>query len=248
MSLDSSFWTISFWELTRSFVVDTCMYPLEVIKVHQQKPGSHEKSHHIAWRLFNQNGYGVFYHGFRQEAGKILLKTFAWPIVVEMPRFLERWVVDPLMQQALTGVTIGTASAVISAPLESKRIDSIVKEKKSFSKYQGFVTHWKKLTAGWTVFLVAQKYLRSTYLTYTGQEKLTAVQLGAVGTSVALLVSLTSAPFDVANTQKMGHNVRLTLTKEAPRLLFRGFPLSAFIRVASSIASVVLIDYLNRKK
>ncbi len=248
MSSDGSLLASSVLGLARNLFVDTFMYPFEVVKIHQQKPGNQEKSHHIAWRLFNQSGCGVFYHGFRQEVYKTCLKAFSWPIIMELPRILELWNLGPLTQQAVTGITIGTASAAVSTPLEQRRIVSIAKENKSYSIYQGFGFHWAKLTVAWTVFLVAQKDLRSRYLAHTRQEKLTVLQLSTVGAVVALLVSIASAPFDVASTRKMGHNVTLVFFREVPRTWLRGLPLSAFIRVVNSVASVILIDRLNRQR
>ncbi len=248
MSSDSNPLSSSVLGLARNLFVDTFLYPFEVVKIHQQKLGNQERGHDIAWRLFKKNGCGVFYHGFGQEISKTCLKALSWPIVVGMPSFLERWDLGPLTQQAVTGLTIGTASAVVSIPLEQRRIVSIAKENKTYSIFQGFAPHWAKLTVAWVVFLTAQKDLRSRYLAYAGQEKLTVGQLAAVGTGAALLVSLTSAPFDLASTRKMGHNVKLTFFNEAPRTLLRGLPLSAFIRVVNSVASVILIDCLNREK
>ena len=248
MSSDSSPLASSAWGLARNFAVDTILYPFEVIKIHQQKPGNQEKSHHTAVRLFKENGYSGFYDGFRQEVGKTFLKAFSWPLVIGMPSLLERWSLGPLTQQAVTGLLIGTASTVVSTPLEQRRIGSIAKENKAYSIFQGIVPHWAKLTTSWMVFLVAQKDLRSRYLAHTGQEKLTVRQLAAVGTGVALFVSIAAAPFDVASTRKMGHNQKMVFLKEAPSTLLRGLPLSAFIRVVNSVASVILIDWLNRKK
>ncbi|MBS0615812.1 MAG: hypothetical protein JSR58_04590 [Verrucomicrobia bacterium] len=245
MSSDSQYLTTPVWGLARNLTVDFFMYPFEVMKLHQQRPGSTEKSYQIAQQLFKTDGFPVFYRGFKQEIGKTCLKAFAWPMVIEIPRFLNRFDISPLMQQAMTGFTVGFVSAIVSTPLESRRIGAVAANT-SYSLYKGFFTHLAKLSTAWMVFLVAQQQLRHRCLLYNQQEKLSTLQLAGIGTSVALLVSLATAPFDVANTRKMGHNE--STFKLPPRLWFRGMPLSAFVRVTNSIASVFFLDWINRTK
>jgi hypothetical protein len=220
----------SLWGFARGIVVQTFIYPLEVIKIRQQCDST---SIRMAFTALRQEGIGAFYKGLAPQ----LLKTgqkqiWCWPMITGMPAVLQRYRIENLWQQAITGLTIATIDAAISTPLERAKILSAFRGTNTYQvRWQGFATHWSKLSVNWVAFLTAQKYLR---------DRPSRPPLIIIGIQVALIASLVSAPFDLANTLKQAKNVIPSLSK-----LYRGWPLYALSLVIQSIASVTLIDKLD---
>lgn len=97
-------------------------------------------------------------------------------------------------------------------------------------------------------FLVAQKVLRDAECARSGKQDLSSVQLMKVSLEVASVVSVISAPFDMANTLKQSRELGLTylFSGNVLQKMFRGWSLSASSLIIHNIASITLIDYLER--
>lgn len=242
----------SFWGIARGVVVHSFIYPLEVVKIRQQCSQGRLKSAQVAKTLLRQEGIGAFYKGLASQLLKTSIKqVWCWPVITGMPRFLQKYQIEDLSQQALTGFSIATIDATISTPLERAKIISAFRGKTTFQNiykngWQGFTTHWSKLSVNWTAFLIAQKYLRGRSFE-SSKQRLTAWQLIKIGIQVALIVSLLSAPFDIANSLKQAQNISPSylLHRQGVFQLYRGWPLSALSLVIHNIASVVLIEKLD---
>jgi hypothetical protein len=245
----------SFCGVVRAIVVHTLIHPLEVVKIRQQCSQGKSKSARIALALLQQEGIGAFYKGLFPQLLKTSVKQFwCWPMIIEMPSVLQRYHIENLQQQALTGLSIATIDAAISTPLERAKVVSAFRGTSKFSLknvykdgWRGFTTHWSKLSVSWVTFLTAQKYLRDRSRRSI-DEPLSLPQLVKIGTQVALIVSLVSAPFDVANTLKQAQNLSPSslLNRNGIFKLYRGWHLHALSLTAHNIASVTLIDWMKR--
>jgi hypothetical protein len=238
----------------RSLFVHSLIYPLEVVKIRQQCSPVQEKSTRIAMAMLRQEGIGAFYKGLAPQLLKTSIKQiWCWPLITEMPTVLQRYHIDHLGQQALTGLTIATIDAAISTPLERAKIVSAFKGTSKFCfnnpysiGWRGFATHWSKLSVNWMAFLTAQKYLRNQ-ASGPSQQPLSFSQLTKIGIEVGLIVSLVSAPFDLANTLKQAQNLTLSqlFSRSGFFKLYRGWPLNAVSLSIHNIASVTLIEKLG---
>jgi len=247
----SNYLTSSLLGIARGLCVHSLIYPMEVIKVQQQQHFNQEKSYQVFFRLFKEGGFASFYRGILPQLMKTSIKqAWCWPIIVELPAYLRQYNVKPFTQQAATGLAIASIDAIISTPLERAKMLSIVAAKSSFSLRKiykngwfGLVTHWAKLTIAWSTFLVSQKYLREKY----SNQKLTLYQSIIVGIKVAAVVSIASAPFDVANTLKQSQNKNLTFlfSGHPLRNMYRGWPLNALSLIIHNTASIVVINQLD---
>lgn len=232
----------SFWGVLRGISVHTLIYPLEVIKIRHQC--SSESSARVALDLLHSEGFGSFYKGLSSQLLKTSLKqVWCWPMITGTPIFLQQYHLGDLPTQAMTGLSIAAVDAVISTPLERIKIRAAYTGKVSFrSGWQGFNTHFLKLSVNWVTFLTAQKYLRDR-----NSQPLTLWQLTKIGTQVAVIVSMMGAPFDLANTLKQAKNDSISQFYSSKRVykLYRGWPLNLISLVVHNIASVVVIDKLE---
>jgi hypothetical protein len=238
----------------RGLSVHSLIYPLEVIKIRQQCSQGESKSTRIALAILREEGMGAFYKGLAPQLLKTSIKqVWCWPMITGMPSVLQRYQIGNLSQQALTGLSIATIDAAISTPLERAKIVSAFRGTSKFcfrdayrDGWRGFATHWSKLSVNWIAFLTAQKYLRDQSSALS-QQSLSFPQLTKIGVEVALIVSLVSAPFDIANTLKQAQNLTPShlFSKQGIFKLYRGWPLNALSLVIHNIASVTLIEKLG---
>jgi hypothetical protein len=118
--------------------------------------------------LLRQEGIGAFYKGLAPQLLKTSIKQiWCWPMITGMPSVLQRYQIENLSQQAITGLSIATIDAAISTPLERAKILSAFRGTSKFcfqnayrDGWRGFATHWSKLSVNWVAFLTAQKYFR----------------------------------------------------------------------------------------
>lgn len=243
MTLDfQNYLSASLSGVGRGFLVQSFIYPLEVIKTHQQLNVKSINCFQTTTHLFKTNGWTGFYRGLTPQLQKTVLKqAWCWPMIIEMPRVYNQWGISSLFQQFWTGMSIATLDALVTTPLEKLRITSIIKGNQSFAwNWRGVGAHWLKLSVNWSTFLVAQKYFRDECRT---SSELTIEQLMGIGVKVALVVSVCSAPADMLNTLKQGHDIGIS--KGLLRKMYRGWPLSATLLIINNIASVYLIDKLT---
>ncbi len=253
-SIQPNLFQSSFWGTLRGILVDTLIYPLEVVKIRQQCSKDSEKSIRIAKRLFQEEGYRGFYKGLYPQLLKTSLKQiWCWPMITGMPYFLRSYGLRDTNQQILTGLSIAIVDAAITTPLERAKIFSALTGKTPFSLanvykdgWQGFTVYWAKRSINMVTFLTAQEYLRNH--SRGKLEKLRLSELTRIGVEVAVIVSLVSAPFDIANTLKQAQNLypsHLFLEKRFFRL-YRGWPINALSLVIHNVASVILIEKLRK--
>lgn len=241
--------------VVRGISVHTLIYPLEAVKIRQQCSHDQSKSLRVALTLFRKEGIAAFYKGLAPQLLKTSIKqVWCWPMITGMPSIFQRYQIEKLAQQVLTGLLIATIDAAISTPLERAKILSAFQGTSKFSLknayrdgWQGFSTHWSKLSVNWITFLTFQKYLRDQSSGPSGQP-LSFPELTKIGVQVALVVSLVSAPFDIANTLKHAQNLTPSHLFSRHRMLkfYRGWPLNALSLVIHNIASVVLIEKLGK--
>lgn len=245
----------SLWGVVRGVSVHTLIYPLEVVKIRQQCSQDESKSLRVALTLFRQEGIGAFYKGLAPQLLKTSIKQiWCWPMITGMPSIFQRYQIETLAQQALTGLSIATIDAAISTPLERAKILSAFKgtNKCCFKNvyregWRGFTIHWSKLSVNWITFLTAQKHLRDHY-SELSEHSLSFSELTQIGVQVALIVSLVSAPFDIANTLKQAQNLTPShlFSRRGMFKFYRGWPLNALSLVIHNIASVTLIEKLGK--
>lgn len=244
----------SLWGVARGISVHTLIHPLDVIKIRQQCSQKESKSFRIALALHHKEGIGVFYKGLAPQLLKTSIKQiWCWPIITGMPPVLQKYQIANLEQQMITGLSIATIEAIISTPLERAKIVSAFRGTSKFclnkpykEGWRGFTTHWSKLSVNWVAFLAAQKYLRDQSSSLSG-EPLSLPELTKIGVQVAFIVSLVSAPFDIANTLKQAQNLTPShlLSRQEILKLYRGWPLNTLSLIIHNIASVILIEKLG---
>jgi hypothetical protein len=244
----------SLWGVGRGIFVHSLIYPLEVIKIRQQCSEAESKSSRVALALLRQEGIAAFYKGLAPQLLKTSIRqVWCWPMMTGMPSALQRFQIENLSQQALTGLSIATIDAV-TTPLDRAKIIAAFSgtNKLSFKDiyregWRGLATNWSKLSVNWVTFLTTQKYLRDQFSVPPNQS-LSFSQLTTIGVEVALIVSLISAPFDIANTLKQAKNLSPShlLNRREIFKLYRGWPLNALSLSIHNIASVTVIDKLGR--
>lgn len=244
----------SLWGIGRGISVHSLIHPLEVIKIRQQCSQGESKSIRIAMAQLRQEGIGAFYKGLAPQLLKTSIKqVWCWPLITGMPSVLQRHQIENLSQQVITGLSIATVDAAISTPLERAKILSAFRGTGKFcfqnaykDGWRGFTAHWSKLSVNWVAFLTAQKYLRDQS-SGSSNQSLSFPQLTKIGVEVALIVSLVSAPFDIANTLKQAQNLTPShlFTRHGVFKLYRGWPLNALSLIIHNIASVTLIEKLG---
>lgn len=242
----------SLWGIVRGVGVRVLIHPLDVIRTHQQSKliGS---SFQVSKALFRENGAGVFFLGFTPQLVRTSLKqAWVWPLLTYSPSVIS--ITDPLGQLAVTGLMIAVADATISTPLERAKIGLIVSGKKGFSiralwkdGWNGYLTHLSKLTLCWSTFLVGQKFFKDRNIE-PGMRG-SSSQLCLVALKTTLLVSIVSAPLDFLNTQKFTNNISFSthIRDYNVRTMYRGWPLNFTSLLIQNIASIWLIDQLERR-
>lgn len=254
--------------LTRCLCVNTLLYPLDVIKTHQQASQNHERGYQVVKRIWQQSGPSAFYKGLSAHLLKSSLRqTWSWPMAAGIPQLLTPYNLNPFSTFLITSLSIATVDAAVTTPLEKLRILSITDNKETSLKtlkqqgkagWHGFDAHWTKLTIRWSAFLNAQAYFREEARKSSNSEQLDYLQLAKIGTKVAFVVSIACAPFDVANTLRQSKG---TLTMQTPnwnrqsitanaisgiRNSFKGWPFSATSFIVHNIASVILMEKLGK--
>lgn len=253
-------WYSSLCGLGRGLAVQLFIFPFEVVKIRQQCLEHPERCYRVAAHVFKNEGAGAFYKGLKPKLTNICIKQiWAWPMITRVPVFLTEKGVKGLYREALTGFAIATVDAGSSFLMDKNKIQDAHLGKDTFSlkefisaksyskeKWDGFSTHWGRLSVIWTTFLVSQKYLRDRYRK-SPEETLTHLQLMSIGVQIAVIGSLASAPFDYVNTRKQAHNCPVSdlFKGNAFRKAFRGAPINAFTMTVQGMASVFLIEKLK---
>ncbi len=244
----------SLWGTAQGIFVHTLIYPLEVVKIRLQCSQSSESSLRVALALFQKEGLWAFYRGLAPQLLKTSLKQiWCWPMIMGAPPFFQRWGgMGEIQRQVLTGFCIATIEAAVTSPLERLKILSAVMGKMRYSLreacrngWQGSFIHWTKLSVTWTTFLTTQKSFRDQSRPQSGSLSLS--QLIRIGVQVALIVSLVSAPFDIANTLKQVRNLDLLPLFYRGRFLslYRGWSLSMLSLAINNVASIILMEKLK---
>lgn len=245
-----------FYGGTRAVCVNTLLYPLEVIKTHQQTHQNQERIFQVIQRIWQQKGPVGFFHGLSAQLSKSTLRqTWTWPMVMGIPHFLSQHEMATFPKYLITALCISTIDATITTPIEKRRVLAITSDKKTSllslfkpgSKgWSGFNAHWSKLSVRWSAFLNAQDYFREKERRQSNSKKLSYLQLIKAGTQVAFVVSLACAPFDVANTLKQSSE-RSFWKNSSLRSSFRGWPMTATSMIVHNVASVILMEKLGAK-
>ncbi len=244
----------SLYGVLRGVCVHTIIYPLGVIKIHQQSQDESEIWLRIANRIFKQEGTKAFYKGLHPQLLRTSLNSlWVWPVLTQTPLFLQRFHFAEIPQQVLTGLFIATIDACVTTPLERAKILSAFQGKNTFALsnflykegWRGFSTHWTKLGINWSTFLAAQKYFRNQ----EPDENPPLSQLVKIGTKTAMVVSVVGAPFDIANTLKQTQNLSPAqlFSRTGIYKWYRGWPLSTASLLVHNVASVYVIDKLENK-
>lgn len=246
----------SFYGTLRGITTEILVYPLQVVKIRQQCLEKSEKNFDIAKQIFREGGAGAFYKGLSPELFKTSIRqVWVWPLMTEMPKFFKEYGFKNLEAQILTGLSIATVDAIITAPLEKAKVFSALTGKSSslgthVSKngWQGFSAYWMKRSVGTVTFLTAQAYFRDR--AHSQSDSLDYLTLIKIGIQVAFVLSIISAPFDLANTVRQACNRSLFLEGSQVKVLrlYRGWPIYALSLVIQSVASVILMEKLSHKK
>lgn len=248
----------SVWGVGRGVCVHAMIYPLEVIKIRQQRAEKATYAFQVVRELFFNEGPASFYRGLSAQLVKTSIKqVWAWPVITEAPLVFKKHGFNELSQMALTGLSIAAIDALFTTPLEKAKVFSASNGKK-FSLEKGFFkkgwlggfSHFGKLSINWVTFLTAQKALREKIRKEPG-EILPFTKVALAGSLTALIVAVVGAPFDYLSTHalsKRGGAGQVLLNKRPSFQLYRGLPLSALSLVIHNIASAFVIEKLETSK
>ncbi len=246
----------SAWGALRGVAVETMIYPLEVVKIHQQCSQVSQTSLQIARQIFAQGGPSAFYKGLLPQLAKTGIKqAWCWPMICNVPDSLHPLGLGKTTEQIITGILIGAVDGCITTPLEKAKILSALRGNEPFSfahvynnGWQGLSEYFAKRSINMATFLSAQQYFRERYRKQHCE--LSFSHLVQIGAQVAVVVSLVSAPFDMLNTLRQAQNLSLASLVAQNRIftLYRGSPLNALALVIHNVASVIVIEELSKNK
>lgn len=230
----------------RGIAVHILTNPLNVVRKLQQS-STQGSSYQISATLYKDGGVRAFFTGLSTQLIRTSLKqVWVWPVMIQAPAMVP--IDNPIAKQAAIGFVIAGVDATITTPLERANVLLITKKKWRWKDaYKGYWTNFLKLSICWASFLAGQKFFRDRNI--QPGEKANAYQLLNIGLKTTLFISVISAPFDVANTQKIANNVNfITLIRQNKmRTLFRGYPLHFLALLVQSVASIALIDQLEKR-
>lgn len=245
----------SFYGILRGVAVTTLIYPLEVIKIHQQCLTNSKTSMQVARYVFQQEGAQAFYRGLAPKLLKTTLKqAWVWPIITEAPHLLTAYQLGKNQKLILTGFFIASLDAAVTTPLEKTKIFLSLKRKTPFSLstiykdgWKGFTVYWTKKSVNIITFLISQQYLREK----SRQQKkdLKISDLIKIGIKISVIVGFVSAPLDLAHTLKQAHSLRLRpfFCRKNFFRLYRGWPINTLALAIHNVASVIVIEKLTKQ-
>lgn len=247
----------------RGILVTSLTQPLEVIKTQLQDAEQPRKISDIAKTIYREQGLKGYYRGLAPKITQIIIKDWwRWPSIIYLPGYLEKnYSLSPLHAQIATGLIVSNVDTLITAPLERYRIKTITgtlspDKKTLFQKvfhggWKGLAPYWCRATVGWVTYSIAQRFVRDNYKNNTHKTKLDPSDYAIIGFTVAITMSLTLAPFDLANTRGQSRDISMkqlwNTARKMPitsvlRLFWRGVPLQALISSINHITLMVLID------
>lgn len=243
--------------VVRGLFVQTLIFPFEVLKIRVQGSQDSEKSIKIAQRVFQQEGWKAFYTGLYPQLVKTSLKQiWCWPMMTTIPGVCHRYGIEGIYaQQVVTGLAIAAVDAAATTPLEKVKISSAFNGRVIYSLWgaykegwHGFTAHWAKRSINWVTFLTSQKYLRDRARAQS-EQPITIPQVLKIGTQVALIVSLVSAPLDFVNTRVQTQKFKFShlVSRDGFLMVCRGWHLNAVCLIIQSVASVFLFELLDRR-
>ena len=245
---DTSIAQTTFYGALRGLCVHGMIFPMDVIKVRQQATGGSIME--VVRHVLQTEGKVGFYKGILHKNTKVIVKQmWCWHFILGGPRYLERYQLEELQKQALTGLAMAKIDAVTSKHLDRGQIVSAFQGEnlsiralfKEGSK--GYTTYWSHLSVAWCTSLVALKYFKQR----EGDQKLSLSQQVKVGVEAGAVVSLATAPFDCANTIKQTRDLRIKqfILENGYRALFRGASIRAVALVIHNIATSIVIEALS---
>lgn len=237
----------SLWGMGRGIAVHLFIYPLEVIKIHLQCSNGQVSQAQMIHNLFKKNGILTFYQGLLPQLLKTCSKQmWCWPLITKGPLYLSSLQIGEISGQCITGIGIAAIDATLTTPLERSKMLSAFHGKVAYpargSYWQGYTAHLLKLSAHWSLFLAAQKHLRTQAIERSGSP-LSLYQLCCIGAQVGLIVSLVTAPIDMIHTrmQVQDANMRQLFSLKEISRSHRGWHLTFSSQVINYLASVILI-------
>ncbi len=240
----------------RNVVLQPFIYPLKTVKVRLQCAQHPKTIIQVIRELMQEGGGRSFYRGFNAQIWQSSAQQlWRWPVMIGVPKLLERYDIKGTYGQILTALTLSTAEATATTPLERYKISAVNGKRKSVSikdaykeGWRGFTAHWINLSVNWVAFLTVQDCLRARAHAQSDQP-LSFRQRAEVGLKTALIVAAIGTPSDVINSLVQGENHSLTYlfsTKKFSHLL-RGCHIHAFSLGINSLTSVIVLDWLNTK-
>ncbi len=244
----------SFFGVAQGIAVQFLINPFETVKIIQQSSPTPTPSYRVAINLFKNEPLSAFYRGMQPVLLQTVIKSaWRWPMMTGIPSVLNKFELNPYLEQFATGITISIFDAVISKAHDVKKIRAMTQVKPSFSiwtihkeEWQGFSTYWGKKSVNWCSFLVAQKFFKERKRAKSGKQDLTPQELMGVGIQTAFVVSLASSPLDYANTVRQIHNLSLRQLLAGNKSKFlTGWPINTTILVIQVMSSVFLLEKLG---
>jgi hypothetical protein len=238
----------------RSAVVNTIVYPIEVIKTNQQVTFS-LKTHEAALNLFRSSGFKGFFKGFSAHFSKGIIKQTAWwPAIAYIPPELAKYNLSSTKKSLITGISVGTLDALVNSPLEKWRILASIDKKSSINHqsflkegWSGFFPYWRRQSVTWSLFFIGQHHFNKPYKKESGNKPLSVFQVVSTSTKLSLIANLIINPFDTLNTIKQSGAQNFKMSLRNVRILYRGFPLNFLSTMIQTTATVFLMDVIESK-
>jgi hypothetical protein len=261
----SDFLTTCLYGASRGILVQSLLYPLEVVKTNQQASTTYASSREVTSHLWKTKGPLAFYSGLSPHLAKTILRqAWWWPAIIYIPPALKERGYSTFMQQALAGVAVATIDAVITTPLEQKRILASVQKKTENllpspikNGWVGVIPYWRQQSITWAALLVGQKHFREKRAKEPRIQKHSHfVDLLDTSLRLSAIAAIITTPFNTANVlkQSSGKSLSQSVGKtnrsffSSVRYMYRGLPLNFTMLMCQVSATVVLIDHLEPQK
>lgn len=244
----------------RSTVLSVALYPLEVVKSHQQVSDRPTTISQAGKALYSNKGFSGFYAGLSPYLMRNLVKqTIWWPAVVYIPPELKKRNFSSIAQHIITGTSAAAVDAAINAPFEKRRVNlSLSNNSETGIKaaWSGAIPYFKRQAVAWSLFLIGQDHLGRRYKREScdigDNRRLTMSEVVKVSLEFSILSNLLVAPFDTSNTLAQNSNKKETTARYFKKLNFslthmksryKGLPLNIALLFVNIIPTVNLINF-----
>lgn len=238
--------------IVRTLIVQTTLWPLNVIRVRQQ--GNFEcalTASEVAKKVLQKEGKGAFFRGLPPQLVRHSIKQgLIWPVITQLPITLEGQGFSKYSSQALTGLAVAGTDAVLTSPIERFQVKAMLGQPNRMTVWQfmqkgwdGFSTYLTKSSVAWVAFLVSHTYFRSQ----EGNRDVSFLRTTWIAFKTTCVVTTTVAPFDTASTIRLGQgrSRKELFQGNVMRNLYAGSRMRFAVILLHNIATAIVLEIIR---